>query len=317
LARSSGRWLRRVAAVGAGAAVILLLVLVEPLPEFRGALPTPTASATRSPTSTAVPTSTPTPSATPTPIPTQTPLPPGHLQEGTYWSETTGKEERYLVYLPPGYESSERRYPVLYLLHGWPYDEYHWKELGADAAADEGIRAGSFPPFIAVLPGADPDGLYVNSSGGEGSFEAQLVADLIPHVDGTYRTWNAREGRAIGGISRGGVWSLEIGFRRSDLFSAVGGHSVALEVNRAPPEYDPFFLIDEEGVRSVRIYLDAGDGDWALAATRQLHQDLLERGIDHAYVVHQGEHADPLWQENVAEYLQFYSAQWPADWSGP
>jgi len=305
----SRRWLARGAAVVAVAAAIILAVLVEPLPESVDIGPTPTASPTPQPTRTPTATAT----ATATPAPTATPNPPGRVESGSYWSETTGSAESYLVYLPPGYDTWEGRYPVLYLFHGWPYDEYHWEELGVGDAADAGIQDGSLPPFIIVLPGADPNGLYVTSSGGEGSFEAQVVSDLVPHIDATYRTWSDRAGRAIGGISRGGVWSLEIGFRRSDLFAVVGAHSVALEVNRAEPEYDPFFLVDEPGLATQRIYLDAGDADWALAATRQLHEALDERSIEHTYVVHEGAHVDGLWEANLVEYLEFYTVDWPVD----
>jgi enterochelin esterase-like enzyme len=304
----SRRWLGRGAAAAAVAAAVVLVVLMEPLPEPGDTEHTPTETVT--PAMTYTPTASATPPATATP----TAIPPGRLESGSYWSDTTGREETYLIYLPPGYGQGEGRYPVLYLLHGYPYDEHHWDQLGVVTAADEGIQAGSLPLFIIVLPrgGGEPDGLYVGSSGGDGSFEAQVVSDLVPYIDSSYRTCAEREGRAIGGISRGGVWSLEIGFRRGDLFSVVGGHSVALQVNSAPAAYDPFFLVDEPSLFTQRIYLDAGDADWALAGTRDLHEALDERHIDHVYSVHEGRHVDDLWAEHVPEYLEFYTANWPA-----
>jgi len=198
---------------------------------------------------------------------------------------------------------------VLYLLHGWPYDEAHWDYLGADEAADAGIAAGTLPAFIVVLPGGS-ERLYVNTSGGDHSFEGQMINDLIPHVDQSYRTWTAREGRAIGGISRGGVWALEISFRHPDLFATVGAHSPALSVNLAPRPYDPFYLLGEPGVKTLRIYLDAGDADWAQKSTQALHETLGEQGIVHEFAVHPGRHENKLWAENVAEYLAFYAAGW-------
>lgn len=234
----------------------------------------------------------------------------GRVEQHTYVSRVTGQEEPYRIYLPPGYDSTERSYPVLYLIHGLPYDESHWDNLGADDVADANIQAGALPPFLIVMPGAAPDSIFVTTAGGEYSLEGQMISDLIPHIDATYRTRPTRDGRAIGGISRGGVWSLEIGFRHTDMFAAAGGHSPALKYNQAPQAYDPFYLLDQPGVAELRIYLDAGDTDWALEDTQVLHEALDGKGIPNQFVVHAGGHADGLWGANMGEYLAFYAAEW-------
>jgi enterochelin esterase-like enzyme len=329
-------WVLRGLIIVALAAIVMLWVLAKPLPETT--LPTPTPTRTRIPTSAPTdqptPTSTPAPTATPTftPAPTQTPTPAptaiptieiveapvvrpgvelaGRVEQHVYFSRITGQEEPYRIYLPPDYDTSGRQYPALYLFHGWPYDESHWDNLGVDETADAAIQAGTLPPFIIVLPGADPDGIFVNTAGGEYSFEGQVVADLVPHIDATYRTLPTREGRAVGGISRGGVWSLEIGFRHADMFAAVGGHSPALKYNQAPDVYDPFNLLDQPRVSELRIYLDAGDTDWALPGTQALHEALDAKGIPNQFIVHSGGHSDGLWAANIGEYLSFYAAGW-------
>lgn len=232
----------------------------------------------------------------------------GRVEQGAYWSRVTGREESYRVYLPPGYDQYDRRYPVLYLLHGWPYDESHWDILGVDEAADAGILDGTYRPFIIVLPGAAD--LYVTTSGGSQSFEEQLVNELMPHIDSTFRSVQTREARAIGGISRGGVWALEIAFRHTDAFGAVGAHSPALSANRAPPVYDPFTLLAEPGVGGLRIYLTAGDADWARRETVELHEALSQAGIVSELAIHDGVHRDQLWREHIDEYLAFYTARW-------
>jgi len=334
-------WLLRGLAVAALAAIVILWMLAKPLPEA----PAPTPTRTRTPTPTPTSTHTPTPTMTLTPIPTSpptrtptptftptatpegpTPIPTteiveapvihpgvelaGRVEQRTYFSQVTGLEEPYRIYLPPDYDTSGRHYPVLYLFHGWPYDESHWDNLGVDETADAAIQAGALPPFVIVLPGADPDGIFVNTAGGENSFEAQVIVDLIPHIDATYRTQTVREGRAVGGISRGGVWSLEIGFRHADMFAAVGGHSPALKYNQAPDVYDPFSLLDQPRVAELRIYLDAGDADWALDGTQALHEALNAKGISNQFVVHAGGHSDGLWAASLGEYLAFYAAGW-------
>jgi enterochelin esterase-like enzyme len=234
----------------------------------------------------------------------------GRVEQHTYFSQVTGKEEPYRIYLPPSYDHTDQRYPAVYLFHGWPYDDSHWDNLGVDEIADLGIRSGALPAFIIVLPGADPDGLYVTTSGGDASFEGQIIYDLIPHVEATYRVSADRSGRAIGGISRGGVWALEIGFRSPHLFAAVAGHSPALKYNLAPTPFSPFYLLEQPGVGELRIYLDAGDADWAREETQALHEALNARAIANQFAVHSGGHSDRMWAANLSEYLAFYAAGW-------
>ncbi|MGC9358360.1 MAG: alpha/beta hydrolase, partial [Anaerolineae bacterium] len=268
---------------------------------------------TPTPSPTATPTMTPTPTIRPTITPFVCTQSQGETQEGAFWSQAIQEDIRFLVHLPPCYPSYPyRAFPVLYLLHGWPLNEHHWKDLGITDIADIWISQGLIGPLIIVMPGVtDADGRYVHSSGGDQSFEGVVVNELVPMIDAEYRTWRVPEGRAIGGISRGGVWSLEIGLRNPDVFGIVGGHSPALAVNHPLPAYDPFFLA-ESGAPGQRVYLDAGDIDWTRAATLQLHDLLLEKGADVVYQVHEGGHVDALWRQGLPDYLHFYTRTWPA-----
>lgn len=309
-----GWLLRGLVAVGL-IGIIALWMLAQPLSETPPPTLTPTPTFTPTATATPVPTATPTPTLTPTITPSPAPACTetiGRVELHTYPSQTTGNEEGYRIYLPPCYDyvgQADHRYPVLYLLHGWPYDDAHWDSLGADEAANVGIHADVLPPFIIVMP-KGTEAKYVGTSGGDHSFEGQIINDLIPHVDATYRTWAEREGRAIGGISRGGVWSLEIGFMHSGLFAAVGAHSPALSVNLASRAYDPFYLLSGPSVNMLRIYLDAGETDWAKEGTQALHEALNAQGLAHEFVVHPGGHAGGLWEANMVEYIAFYTATW-------
>ncbi len=292
--------------------------------------PSPTATATNTATATHLPpththTATPAPTVTPTHTPTPTPtssamptpsLTPGctetrgHIETGAFFSAVIGQEQPYRVYLPPCSGWQAERYPVLYMLHGYPYDDRHWDDLGIDEAADAGIAAGSLPPFIIAMPAADNEGTYTNTSGGPGSFEAVLVDEFIPFIENTYPAIGSAEARAIGGMSRGGVWSLEIAFRNPNHFAAVGGHSVALNVNRAPPVYDPLYLAADPAIRALRIFLDVGSGDWAAPGMEDLHAALEASNVPHTYHVYEGIHHDDYWAAHVAEYLAFYTAAW-------
>jgi hypothetical protein len=81
--------------------------------------------------------------------------------------------------------------------------------------------------------------------------------------------------------------------------------------------YDPFHLLDRPGVEGMRIYLDAGDADWARQGTAALHDAMAARGLDHIYVIHPGGHTNGLWTASLPEYLSFYASTWPMDGVGP
>jgi len=221
----------------------------------------------------------------------------------------SGTEQRYRVYLPPCYERTDRRYPTLYLLHGSNGDDTHWERLGLFDAMNDGLLAGRFAPAIIILPDGDRN-LYMNTSGGPGTYEPQIVDELVPLIDRTYRTDAQRKTRAIGGISRGGVWSLEIGFLHPDLFGIVGGHSAALNVNLAPPPLNPLQLTTLPSLKTQLIYLDAGDTDYVRPGVDRLHLALQADDVPHTYQVWPGAHEDSLWAAHLSDYLDFYTQTW-------
>jgi len=201
-------------------------------------------------------------------------------------------------------------------------NEWHWMELGMGKLADDWSGRDLVGPFIIVMPGVDKDGLYVHSSGGAGSFEGFVVQELVPLIDAQYRTWRDPQGRAVGGISRGGVWALEIAMRHHDIFGRVGAHSPALALNRPLPQYDPYRLASED-MSGLQFYLDAGDADWARAGAISLRDLLQEEDLEVTYHVHEGGHVDEMWQLALPDYLTFYAQSWPnsydalPSWSPP
>ena len=215
------------------------------------------------------------------------------------------------MYLPPCYEVGNERYPVLYMLHGYPFDDSHWDDIGIDEAADAGIAGGTMPHLIIAMPGAD-EGTFMRTSGGPRSFEAVLLDEFIPFIESNYRAEAQPEARSVGGMSRGAVWSLEIAFRNPGRFAAVGGHSSALGlgVNLAPAVYNPLHLASDPAIQSLRIYLDAGRDDWYLPGTEDLHAALVAVGVEHEYNIYEGSHQDSYWSAHVDDYLAFYSAMW-------
>ncbi len=283
--------------------------------------PTPTPSPTLEPTvePTALPPA-PLPTATMVPLVSR-PLPSsdcrssGQLVHGKWTSEVFGRAQEYAIYLPPCYdaEDNQTRYPVIYLFHGWPMDENHWITLGVVGAADRLIHSGELPPFIIALPRGDKEGIYNRTSGGDTSFEGAMVNEFIPFIDKTYRTLRQSDYRAIGGISRGGVWALEIAFRHPELFSSVGAHSAALGVNNAAADFDPFDLAATAPIESLRFYIDSGASDWTRTTSAQLSKILEARHIPYTYIISPGDHVDSYWSSQIDAYLKFYAAPWKAE----
>jgi len=281
--------------------------------------PTPT------PAPTALPTDTPEPTRTSTPAPRATlvaqPLSSsscrenGQLVRDKWPSKVFGGPHPYAIYLPPCYDSEGNRdkYPVIYLFHGWPMDENHWIDLGVVAAADRLIHSGELPPFIIVMPRGDKEGIYNRTSGGDNSWEGAVVNEIIPYIDRTYRTQRQRDYRAIGGISRGGVWALEIAFRHPDLFSSVGAHSAALSVNVAAPDFDPVDLVALAPIDGMRIYIDSGNTDWTRDTSAKMSKALEARHIPHTFNISPGDHLDSYWSSQVEAYLRFYAAPWKVE----
>ncbi len=251
-------------------------------------------------------TTTPTPDLSPTPDCTSAT---GQIVEDSYPGALVEGEVPFRIYLPPCYPTAAKRLPVLYLFHGYPFDEAHWDDLGVDELAEDWIGSGETEPFILVMPRL-PEPLYRSSSGGNWSYEAEMLDGLLPAVEAKYAVAATPEGRAIGGISRGGVWSLEIGMRHPELFGTVAAFSPALAVNQAGPAYDPLHLAQDEAELPLRFFLLAGETDWARPQTEILADSLRGQGADVVIFITGGGHDPNVWAAGMEPFLTYVLAGW-------
>ena len=166
-------------------------------------------------------------------------VPHGSVTSVWYPSPTLRMRRRMTVYTPPGYESNNIRYPVLYLIHGGGGDEDNWVELGRAADIfDNLIAEGKVRPMIVIMPNANEDQVaspelvpVIGESGyGESTpaillFPDSLTRDLIPFVDRTYRTRPDKDDRAIAGLSRGAAQAVYAALHHLDTFAYFGGFS--------------------------------------------------------------------------------------------
>jgi hypothetical protein len=182
---------------------------------------------------------------------------PGRVVNGTYPGVVLQEPIPYRVYLPPCYDPGFGPYPTLYALHGKPFDDSHWDDLGLDEAAEAGIVAGNWPPFLIVMPYV-PEPLLSNTDGGPGSYEQELLEGLIPYIESGYASDPRPASRAVTGISRGGVWALEAGLLHPEVFGSVAALSPALAVNQPRPSIIP----DRLRPRTPPAAPGAGETDW-------------------------------------------------------
>jgi len=246
------------------------------------------------------------PIASPTPCAT-----PGRVEAGELASAVASQTMRYRIYLPPCYGEDGRVYPTLYLFGGNIHDETFWDRLGFDEAAEAAIVAGRIPPLLIVMP--DNGWLANTTSSGPTSYEGFVLNELIPHIESQTCAWPAREGRAVGGVSRGGYWSLMMAFRRPDLFRSVGAHSPALIDSFAGPDEDPRVTGTANPLGDLRIWVDIGERDPYLTAARPLHDTLTAAGVAHEWRVNPGIHDEAYWTAHLDDYITWYAAGFPAD----
>lgn len=266
--------------------------------------PQPTASfpqliATHTPS---MPVITPTPAASSTSTPLTCLTQPGRVDSGMV--ESTNPPQEYLIYLPPCYdELTDKRYPVLYLLHGQTYTADQWIRLGAAEALNSLILSGESQPFILVFP----DDRYWNLEAGP-RFGDRLLDALIPHIDETYRTLPQRGQRAIGGMSRGAGWALQLGLSRWDLFSVIGLHSLA--VFQGDASRVERWLKAIPVTAQPAIYMDIGDNDQELVSAGKVERLFTAYGIPHEWHLYSGAHTETYWRAHVPEYIAWYAAHW-------
>jgi S-formylglutathione hydrolase FrmB len=241
----------------------------------------------------------------------------GRFREVAFYSPSLDREMSYYVYLPPGYGTEARRYPVLYMLHGGGGSKDEWPAYGLVNDVDRSILAKDIRPLIVVMPQGD-FGYWVNWVDSGPRWGDYIARDLRRQVDSTYRTLPDAPHRAIGGLSMGGAGALQLAFNHPDIFQVVGSHSPSLHVDDGSfatvygtgqdfVVREPIVLASTApNIGSLKIWIDAGEDDPWLERDEVLHDNLLERGIAHNWSILPGGHVGEYWIENLPAYLRFY-----------
>jgi len=309
----------------------------------------PTRTQTSTPTWTRLPSVTPTIALTPTrtrtptitPTSTKAPPPTGRAArlDVTIKSASLGMDQKMRVYLPPGYYDSQRRYPVMYMLHGYggPYNE--WERWGLLDVMEQAIRNGSAQPMIVVMPnGITPQNFpsyffnHAPAAGGT-KWGDYIWKDVVAYTDANYRTLPQRESRAVGGLSLGGQGALTLGLTHPEVFRVVGAHSPSFRGPSGwtdPPDvffgtweyysqYDPYWLVqNKKTAHELLIGIDVGSDDhnWrdcdpGKRCVMTFHQLLVDQGIAHDWQDKWSGGHDGItyWAPHLGEYVNWYSTK--------
>ncbi len=260
------------------------------------------------------------------------------LEQKTVKSTILGRDVKYTVYLPGDYQTSERTYPVVYLLHGYTDDNTGWLQFGEiNRYADKAIADGTIPPMIIVMPNGDSS-FYINSYDGKEKYEDFFIKEFMPSIEKTYHIKAEKRYRGIAGLSMGGYGTLVYALKYPDLFVTAAPFSAAVWDDAAItgiPDADYDITLGQlfgkglkgkdrltqawysnsilkivsdkpaEELKKVKYWIDCGDDDFLSKGNCLLHIALAEKQVPHEFRVRDGAHNWTYWRTGITDALHF------------
>jgi S-formylglutathione hydrolase FrmB len=268
----------------------------------------------------------------------------GRIDCSSLQSKILKRAVRYCVQVPGSYDKKDSngqaaRYPVLYYLHGLGDNEQSFSRSGGWTLIEDLREHGKIGDFLIVAPEGDAS-FYINSADGKDRYSDFFLHEVMPYIEGKYRTVPGREARAITGISMGGYGAFRFAFAYPDLFSAVSAQSAALllktpeELNQLAESHsdaaealapligdpinvahwkanDPFALAKKNraALKNMAIYFNCGQSDdfGFEAGAAALDKQLTGEGIAHEYHPYPGGHSMTYFLSHLAEVIEFHS----------
>ena len=260
------------------------------------------------------------------------------IEQVTIKSNILKKDVRYTVYLPSDYSTSDRTYPVVYLLHGYTDDNTGWLQFGeVNRYADKAIEAGTIPPMIIIMPNGDSS-FYINSYDAKENYEDFFIKEFMPAVEKAYRIKAQKRYRGICGLSMGGYGTLIYSLKYPDLFAAAAPLSAAVfddsaVVNMPDNNWDRTFaqlfgrglkgkerlntalnnnsilkIVENKSadeLKKVRYWIDCGDDDFLTKGNCLFHIALTDKRVPHEFRIRDGAHTWTYWRTGITDALQF------------
>jgi len=249
-------------------------------------------------------------------------------------SKILNMERKYAIYLPPDYETSQRSYPVLYLLHGSGDDQTGWIQFGeVQYIADQSFIKGLATQMIIVMPDANTTKKgYFNDPKNEWRYEDFFFQEFMPFIEKNYRTKNEKRFRAISGLSMGGGGSFIYALHHPELFASscplsasVGSLNIeeatkyllksdsSLDNNTINNYFNinsvlqQINTISDQQKKAVRWYIDCGDDDRLGEGNMLVHIAMTKKDIPHEFRIRDGGHTWTYWRASLPKVLEFVS----------
>lgn len=245
----------------------------------------------------------------------------GSVDTVSIYSNSMHKEIKAVVILPDSYQTTNKKFPVVYLLHGYDGWYSNWiirmPELKNYADTNQ---------QIIVCPDGEKSSWYFDSPVDTAyRYETHISKEVVGFIDGHYRTRANKKYRAITGLSMGGHGALFIALRHSDIFGAAGSISGGVDLKESRNRFDiskrigdtithaaawhdlaVINLIEKYTHTKLKIIFDCGDKDIFIAGNRRLHEKMLQLRIRHEYIENPGQHDWNYWRKNIPNQLKVF-----------
>lgn len=252
-------------------------------------------------------------------------------------SKILKSDRKYAIYLPPGYETSQRSYPILYLLHGAGDDHTGWVQFGeVQRITDKAIADGSATAMIIVMPDAQTGQMgYFNNIAGNWNYEDFFFQEFVPAIEKSYRIKGEKRYRAVAGLSMGGGGSFMYALHHPELFSSacplsayvgpLNMEEAKTRVKKSNPEitddakimayfenHNAIELVNrmpDDQKKAVRWYIDCGDDDFLYEGNCLIHIAMRKKDIPHEFRTRDGAHNWTYWRDALPKVLEFVSEE--------
>ena len=239
-------------------------------------------------------------------------VPHGKVTTETYPSKTLGFDRKLTVYTPPGFDR-EKKYPVLYLLHGSGDDETGWVQKGAaDVIMDNLYADKKAEPMLVVMPygftnkpgepSRDPKATPEQRRKAAAAFEQDLLTDVIPFIESHYPVIADRDHRALAGLSMGGGQTMRIGPTHTETFAYLGVFSAGLRNRPGSTEGDFTSTYPDAQTLNSNLklfWVSCGDQDPGLEGAKNYDKFLTDKKVTHVWHQDTGKHEWRVWKNDL------------------
>lgn len=238
------------------------------------------------------------------------------------FSSSMKKNIKTCVILPDSYKKSDKKFPVVYLLHGYSGNYASWAKDFKELKKQVDLYN-----FIVIGVDGNYSSWYFDSPiDSSFKYETYVTGELVPYIDKNYKTISRREGRAISGLSMGGHGALYLSIKHQDIFGAAGSMSGGVDfrpfpdnwdikkrlgtINEFPQNWDKNTVVNMLDLlpnNSLKLIIDCGVDDFFMKVNRDLHAKMLDKKINHDYIERPGEHNLAYWENALKFQLLFFS----------